>query len=188
MPEIDRLIRSGAGTRANKAVGSAVVSMMKEMIAQGLSPVKGFGRFEGYAAQRQANEVKRFAVTQAKGAQGFYRKLSKQTLKSSRLYPNSVKKKYPDKQLRPINLKLSGDFLDTIRHDATNKKAIIGHIGVSKGSKVDLMFQSHNEGLNKHVPMRKYLPNGPGENFVVSIQRAIKDIYMKTLKSILNLK
>jgi hypothetical protein len=187
-PKIDMLIRSGISSQVNAAVGAKVINMMKEMIAIGLSPVRSYGRFEAYAAQRSANEIKRFAVTQSKNNQGYYRKLSRQTLKSSRLYPNSVKRKYPSKQTRPINLTLSGDYLKTLKHSASRENVKVGHIGVSASSKHGKMFDAHNEGGNQHVPQRKYLPNGPGEKFVVSIERVIKDIYTKALKSILNLK
>lgn len=137
-------------------IGKAVVKGMREAIAIGLSPVAKVGRFDGYAAQRKAG------------------------LKpASQLYPNSVKRKFPAKQTRPVNLSLNNKFLNTLGYQ---KKARleVGHIIFDDKTKA--LFEAHNEGLHPDVPQRQYLPNKRGENFLVSIQRLIKDIIVKTIK------
>lgn len=171
--------------RFQERVGLQTVLMMREMIAIGLSPVKGFGRFVAYSAQRKANDVKTFAATQAKNKQGFYRKLSSKTAKSSSLYPNSVRSKYPGKQTRPVNLSLEGSFVETINFDASDGKVEVGHIDASQRTRN--LFEAHNEGLNTkmQVPQRKYLPNKRGDDFVVSIMRMIKDLYQQRIKQII---
>lgn len=173
------------GKRFQDRVGLQVVMAMREAIAIGLSPVKGVGRFVAYAAQRKANDVKSFAATQSKNKQGYYRKLASKTAKSSGLYPNSVKGKFPGKQARPVNLSLNGSFLDTISFRSSDGVVEIGHIEPDQQTKN--LFEAHNEGLNtkNQVPKRKYLPNKRGDEFLVGIMRTIKSLYQERIKQIL---
>ena len=171
------------GKRFQQRVGLQVVMAMRAAIAVGLSPVREVGRFVAYKAQRASSDVKAFATTQGKDAQGYYRKLSRKTAKSSQYYPNSVKNKYPDKQLRPVNLYLDGSFLETISYQAADGIIEIGHIDPDQ--KTRQLFEAHNEGLNPNVPKRKYLPNKRGDEFIVTIMRMIKSVYQERIKQIL---
>ena len=176
------------GKRFQQSVGTQVVMAMREAIAQGLSPVKGVGRFVAYKAQRASNDVKSFATTQGKDKQGFYRKMASKVSKSSQFYPNSVKKDFPSKQARPVNLELDGSFLDTLGYDARDGAVAIGHIDPSEHTKN--LFEAHNEGLNTkaQVPQRKYLPNKRGDEFIVSIMRLIKGLYEERIRQIIGKK
>lgn len=164
-------------------VGLQVVMKMRDFIARGISPVKGFGRFEAYAAQRNSATVREFSRTQSKDNRGYYRKLAKKTKEVS--YPNSVKDKFPGKQMRPVNLYLDGTFLDTLGYKSNRYSVSVGHMDTSKKTKN--LFEAHNEGLNKNVPMRRYLPNKKNEEFVATIMSMIKSIYSERIKYVLGL-
>jgi len=151
------LIKAQLRSKVLDEIGLEVVKEMKVFISQGISPVKSVSRFEGYAAQR------------LKGSKP-----------DSQLYPRSVQKKFPSKAIRPVNLSLSGDFLKTLQHRVANNKLEIGHINA--GGKTGKLIETHNEGKHPDVPRRQYLPTGKGENFVVSIQRLIKDLIVKAIK------
>lgn len=135
-------------------IGEAVVDQMQVLISQGISPVKAFGRFKGYAAQRLAGSKPK-----------------------NQLYPNMI----PGKAIRPVNLNLSGKYLDTLGHKKRGKGVVeVGHMVLTDKQKK--MFETHNEGKHPHVPQRKYLPTGKGENFVVTIERLIKTLIVKAIK------
>jgi len=145
-----------------KTLGSTVISLMNEAIAKGLSPVADWGRFAKYAAQRNVT---------AKGKAGRSQR--------KRLYPFNIK------PLNPVNLKVTGAFLETIKYQRSAKNGIeLGHL--KPDDKTEALFEAHNEGLNKYVPQRKYLPNKKGELFIVSIMRAIRNVYSQRIKSIIN--
>lgn len=162
-------------------LGRQVVTEMKKLIAKGISPVKGVPRFEAYAVQRKSAENR--TVAQVQGAKGLNRKTSKSN-SLKHLYPNSVKNKFPGKQARPVNLFLDGSFIDTISYKSSDNKVEVGHIDMDKNTRN--LFEAHNEGLNRNVPKRKYLPNKRGEEFVASIKTLIKSIYSAKIRSILN--
>lgn len=151
-------------------VGFKVVVKMREFIAKGLSPVKGVGRFEAYAAQRKSEKT-------TQNING------RRTTVNKKRYPFTVKHKFPSKQTRPVNLSLNDSFLNTISHDASKAQVEIGHIDIDQHT-MDL-FKAHNEGLNKNVPKRKYLPNKRGEDFVATIKSMIKSIFSSRIKSVL---
>lgn len=157
-------------------LGSMIVAKMKELIAAGISPVKGEGRFEAYSAQRKANAV---ATVNRKSAGGFKR--AQQVRRSSSLYPNSVRKQFPGKQLRPVNLNLSGQLINALNYFSRTGQVEVGHVNASDRTR--RLFDVHNEGKDENVPQRKYLPNKPGEEFVATIMTMIKSIYRDRIKS-----
>jgi hypothetical protein len=108
--------------RVAKSVGDQVIIKMKQLITKGISPIENHGRFPEYKAQKlakEAAEVRKGAKSRAqdfgkkdsqvKGDRAFARTLSKQAKKS---YPDTVIGKFPSKRRRPVNLELSGKFLD----------------------------------------------------------------------------
>lgn len=165
------------GSGDQRLLGETVRDMSLESISKGLSPVRGVGRFVSYRAQTaSAKQPKRPPkLRNSRAPRGL-----------SRFYPYSVLSKFPHKTIRPVNLKLSGEFLETLTFRGTKNGIEFGHLEFSGRTK-DL-FEAHNEGMNSknNVPQRKYLPNKPGEDFIVSIMRAIKDIYARKIKSIIN--
>lgn len=120
-----------------KEIGQVTVEEMKKSIAVGLSPVKEFGRFAGYSGERGGS------------------------------YPFSVKKKYPDKTLRPVNLKLSGDMLNSLDSRSNGTSVTVGILSPSQVEKA----RKHQAGIL--VPQRKFIPTA-GQEFTVSIMREIK--------------
>lgn len=112
---------------------------IKEMIKRGDSPIKTYGRFKGYAVDRIRDKNPKY------------------------LYPNSVKRKYADKLRRPVNLSLSGEYLDKLRVKKRGDNYEVGFFSLT--SKQRKMFDAHNMGKNKHIPMRKHLPTQNDEEF-----------------------
>ena len=164
-------------------VASSTVDEMKRFIAAGESPVKGIGRFTPYKASRVSSEIKTFAKTVRSDQGNYYRKIAKVALSKYNFYPNSVRNKYPSKTITPVNLYLSGEFLNSLTHRALKAGSEIGHIKAN--ARTRNLFETHNEGLNKNVPQRRYLPTKRGEKFVVSIMRLIKNLYAANIKAIL---
>lgn len=125
-------------------LGDDVVFQMKQLIAKGISPIRSVGRFPAY-----------------KGAG-----------KKGR-YPQSVQSRYPGKRDRPVNLKLSGEFLNDltfkVKPGTAGKHASV-EIGYYTRSEQD-KERSHRDGTNGQ-PKRPTIPQG-SEQFAVTIQRTI---------------
>jgi len=135
-------------------LGNLVVGEMKSMISKGISPIRGEGRFPRYKFQ---------------GVPG--------------KYPATVKKKFPTKKDRPVNLKLSGKMLKalvfklktgarmpTLRIGYFVKQAIVKESG-------------HRDGVNDQ-PMRATIPIDGKEEFAVRIQRVIDRFLNRVGKAI----
>lgn len=158
---IGEFLRGGlTNTKVKQDVGRTAERMAKEMIAKGTSPVRGEGRFKAYAAQRLNDRPKKS------------------------LYPNSVRKKFPDKKVRPVNLKLSGDYLSEFTYRLLRKGVEIGFISPSNLTRKK--FETHNLGKHKHVPQRKHLPDiQRNEQLAVSIMREIRSIVRRRISDII---
>lgn len=127
-----------------------IMDEIKSLISKGISPVKGFGRFEAYKAQARK--------TKGKSSQ------------AGRGYPYSVMKKYPDKKVRPVNLKLTGDMLNALVWEIFAGKIKIGIFDKTQKEKAAL----HQEGSDS-VPQRRFIPSSKGEDFTISVRRVIKE-------------
>ena len=138
---IDRFID---GTTAN-SIGNAVVDEARNLIASGISPVRGHGRFERY--------------------------------KDRTKYPGNRK------SVRPVNLYLSGDMLDTgFGFRRTERDSI--EVGMVKGSShVKEIAGYHHDGTEK-MAQRRFIP-GDDEEWSVSIMRRIRDIYGERLAKLI---
>lgn len=175
----------------SKQVGELAVELSKELIASGTSPVRKFGRFVEYSGQRNRR------------AAGKSRSTSKE-----HGYPFSVQSKYPDKKVRPVNLKLSGDMLEAFTFKTTATGALIGVFDQEQkkkavlhnnGGRVELKIKRkistkvrnfiHRKKAQKtigfDIPQRKFVPSKAGDDFVISISRAIKNLYSTILEVIL---
>lgn len=127
---IETTVKKGVTRKDLDDIGSKVVQEMKKLIATGLSPIAGRGRFPGYVGQGD-----------------------------KRRYPGSVKSKHSDKRDRPVNLTLSGDFLKKLTSVATvgaNKISIA--IGFKDPLSVK-KEQGHRDGANGQ-PERPVIPDG----------------------------
>ena len=145
--------------RFAKTLGGQVKKLSLELVKIGKSPVKGHGRFKRYAVQRG---------------------------KPSN-YPETprIRKRFPSKKTRPVNLFLDGSYLQAITKSKMNaeKNGIIyGLIGGSILHKK--MFESHNEGKRKDIPQRKVVPSGK-EQFTAKIMQRIKGLYLSRIKRII---
>jgi len=162
-PGLDSLNKEKIVTDSfRKKLGKRVLKDVLDSIAVGKSPVRGQGRFKGYKVDRSAGEP------------------------ASQLYPNTVKKKFPDKRKRPVNLKLNGDLLK-----AFGWKSIKGGIEfglITTKEKLKKIFEAHNEGTNtkKKVPKRQLLPTGPKDKFIITIQRRIRNLYLARIRQLLS--
>lgn len=93
-------------------------------------------------------------------------------------YPKGI----PNKNVRPVNLNLTGQMLAAITY-----KIIKG--GISYGlqtsvGKLKEIFRVHNEGLRKDIPQRKMIPIGQ-ETFTKDILKAIEDVYIRAIRDII---
>lgn len=173
-----------------RKLGTRVLEAILEMIAVGKSPVRGAGRFAGYKVDRvSAGDRKlatRFAKSGMKGAAKRAKKKVSSANKNKRHYPNSVMDKYPAKQKRPVNLRLSGDLLDAMKWKPVSGGVKIGLIRASR--KLKKIFQAHNEGTleSKNVPRRPILPTGPGEKFTPSIDKQIRRLFTARIRQMLS--
>lgn len=140
--------------QVSRELGVSVRKEVLALVAVGKSPIKGKGRFRAYAAQRKG--------------QG---------------YPEipRIKRRFPGKKTRPINLRLNGKYL----------RAILKTIKIEGGIAFEeldefnkKLFESHNEGKHPDVPQRKVLPTGK-DTFVPIIIRAINKVYLKRIKRII---
>ncbi len=147
-PEFDDVMDSTTADQLGQTVKDAII---KSCLA-GLSPVKGFGRFEGY-----------------KNA-------------SSGGYPRNVMKDFPGKTVRPVNLWLTGDMLESLTWE---RKGDTVSVFIPENTHASLKAETHNEGTQSHVPVRKFLPTAEGEEFTESIQRLIFEIMRQRVETIL---
>lgn len=188
-----------------RKIGVVITGTSKRMISKGLSPVKGEGRFESYAAQRASAGAKKIKKSlKSKAGRAKASQIIKAKEQGS--YPWTVMDRFPGKQVRPVNLSLNGWYLKHLRWWHINgfktamsnafssgpKKTVIVNVGFSSSSqtyskppkRVEEMFETHNEGMHKHVPQRKHLPTGMGETFNVSIMRDVKKIIEKRVSDV----
>lgn len=149
-------------------IGDGIVDQMKILIAKGISPIKGFGRFPAYKWASKKSLARKSGSARGK-------KLNRQFQNK---YPYSARKDFPDKRERPVNLKLSGQFLENL-------------IARVKGKTIEIGFfekpwteyeQGHREGVNGQPP-RPIIPEN-GEEFGETIYRRL----VKTLQSVFDKK
>lgn len=135
-------------------MGRAAVDGIKQSVAAGKSPIRG-QRFAQYLGKRRKGAAKR------------------------RSYPYNVMHKYPGKKDRPVNLHLSGDFLDGLGFDVKKNKGqwsvLIGYEGKKSADKEI----GHRIGVNGQ-PSRPTIPRG-SEKFIGKIQTAIRNAVRKRL-------
>ena len=143
--------------RTQNLLGREVIKEMKRRISKGLSPVKGEPKYTAYASK-------------GKG----------------RGYPNTpdIKKRFPGKKSRPVNLELSGKWLKRLRFKRKIGGITLGWLRPTKLEKA--LVETHNQGLHPHVAKRKVLPTDPGDDYVASIKKIIKKVVLDRIKSIIN--
>jgi hypothetical protein len=170
-------------------VAIAVVLGMKDMIAKGISPIEGVGRFPAYLAQAAGKNLRqagrsgrsrkqnqrqvRASLRTFAQAKKFLGNNNRRTSRfaSKRGYPYNVVKKFPDKRPRPVNLFLSGEFLASLEAKVTGHAGSFGiEVGFFTADQA-IKEIGHRERANGQ-PSRPTIPIDR-EDFAVSIQRAI---------------
>ena len=142
--------------KSSKVIGDATVDAMKKSIAQGLSPVRGVGRFARYSD---------------KYPESVRDKYPNKNKRPVNLYLNGWYLGYLTSWVNKIDKYIGIGFS--------------GKDGVKQPvpTKVRQYFEAHNEGLNKNVPQRKHLPNAEGDNFTVSVEREYRNKFQQVVRS-----
>jgi hypothetical protein len=141
------------------SIGDAAVDQMQIAIVKGLSPIKGNGRFAAYKWSAKKSEQRK---SKTKSGKQLKREFQNR-------YPYSEMKKHPDKKERPVNLKLSGEFLSNLKAFIKGKELWIGFKDDTKWAKYE---SGHREGVHGQ-PKRPIIPSGAGEQFSDSILRRL---------------
>lgn len=120
------------------SLGKLAVDGIKDLAAKGISPIEGKGRFPAYIKADEGG------------------------------YPITVRKKYPGKKSRPVNLRLSGKFLD----EGLEYKSDVSKLTVDVGffdEQYEVMEQGHRKGTNGQGK-RPTIPQG-NQTFAQTIMR-----------------
>lgn len=163
-------IENSVNDRVASAIGYTVRQRMLSLIAKGLSPILGAGRFPEYKAVSVARSLKKLNA-------------SKRAAKSSpRGYPYTaqVKRDFPNKRARPVNLFLSGDFLSNLTYAiGVRAKARLVTVGFfdDPSKKKE---SGHREGVNGQ-PKRPIIP-AASESFSEVIKLDILKIVKDAIK------
>lgn len=80
-------IPAKAALASNREIANTAKQKLLDLVAKGISPIEGAGRFPSY----------------------------KPNTKERKRYPDTVKSSYPSKRRRPVNLSLSGKFLAALK-------------------------------------------------------------------------
>lgn len=156
----------------------AIIDEIKASAAGGISPIAGKGRFPAYKAVAEEKRIKGAAKFAKKfGARGnaFSKEIAAQAKAIRRAgYPESVRRKFPGKRARPVNLFLSGRFLSLLTFKLLGgTKGTQFEIGFYD-SKAQAMEQGHREGANTQG-IRPIIPIA-GEDFSARIMRRALDL------------
>jgi len=146
------------GKRAN-----FILDAIEQLILKGISPVFGKRKFQRYSESYKE---------QIKGNVKFF--TNKRTKKVYAVTPDDERFETglgENKKLRPINMKLTGEMLDSLNLTIKNNKAIVGF--------TDEKAKFHDEGARLwhggELPERRLLPNRPGEKFHKNVFKYIKE-------------
>ena len=136
-----------------KFIGTALIKAMKASIAKGISPITDGKRFPAY--------------------------------KNPSKYPGSktIKKKFPKKRKRPVNLLLSGKFLRDLTFNT--KKGKTPNITIRFKTKLSRdKEEGHRKGVNKQ-PKRPIIPKATerfSERIEIILDKLVRKIVDKAFK------
>jgi hypothetical protein len=94
--------------------------------------------------------------------------------KDTEVYPGGVK---PN---RPVNLFLSGEMLAALLPKLKGSRL---YVGIQDAKQAEIA-KAHQTGT-KHMVARRFMPTADGEEFTVTITRAIRNLYAKILSDII---
>lgn len=174
-------------------LGVQIRDEIRDLTSKGISPILGNGRFPGYKSVTESNRLKKQATSQRRLTKGLLKKSTKQRLrksarentalasKISKGYPLSVKNKFPGKKTRPVNLRLSEDFIDSLKYMVqgvnNNFKLAVGFFNKLSVDKE----MGHRVGVNGQ-PSRPIIPINQ-ERLAVSIQKLIFESFKRQIKN-----
>lgn len=183
-------IQDSMDERAAQQIGNAITGEMLKLIARGISPIEGAGRFPGYkwaevrnalrkertAINKELRKVRRnLFVYRRKNKRQFLAMVKKRNREAlagvTGRYPFTAQAKRLGKKPRPVNLFLTGDFLSNLEYIVTGTA---GKYGIELGFFDELSAKKesgHREGVNGQ-PKRPIIPVGR-EDFAISIQKII---------------
>lgn len=150
-----------------KEIGEAVCDEIRTVTAKGISPIKTVGRFAAYkwAAKK--------SLKRKSGSKG--KSLNREFQNK---YPFNVRDKYPQKRERPVNLRLSGEFMKALK-----AKVISGVLEIGYFDELFAKYESgHREGVNGQ-PKRPTIPQD-SEQFSDTIYRRL----VKVIQSVFDKK
>lgn len=165
---------------ANK-LGKLVVAEMKDMISKGISPVGTGDRFDGYLAVSRVGKITKIA----KSLSGSRKASAKAKISQAKKgYPYNTKEfRKGQKGIRPVNLKLTGDFLRDLSSKIRSiKGSYVTDIGYSN-EKQKKKEQGHRESAGGQ-PSRPTIPTTQ-EGFAQRIQRIISSVYREHIRDLL---
>lgn len=151
----------------NKKAPSILVESIKADLESGVSPVKGYGRFKPYSKsyKQQIDGKVRFFTN----SNGKIVALKAKTRGRGRF--RFFDSKFTGKKKSPVNMKLSGDMIKSLK---AKKGFLKGSIKVSISDK---KADYHNRrGAGKSKVVRRLLPSNPGEKFNRRITLNIEDL------------
>lgn len=164
LARVQKKVDKDITTTDRQAIGNATVEKMKGLIAAGISPIEGRGRFPEYKAVKERRKSK----TSSRG------KKSKGTGAPTG-YPYTADPFF-NKKVRPVNLFLSGEFLDDLKARIRGGQIIIGFAK----KKSQLKELGHREGAGGQ-PKRPVIPTAT-EKFNASVYRTLLDSLDKVLR------
>lgn len=179
----DKTIESGLSQSDKRAIGEELIDAIKDQVSKGISPILGRGRFDGYKAVTAANSILRGGKGGTKASRARRRAKAKSVKRQG--YPYSVRGKFPGKRERPVNLYLSGRFLNDL-------KARVLKRGLEFGFYTKLSTDKelgHREGANTQperpiIPIRNEQLNRTVYNrLVTAVARRIKQAVAKAIKT-----
>lgn len=160
-------------------IGETIKQEMLNDISKGISPIKGFGRFPAYKWAGFANEIRKHARSiKDKEKRKQFREEALNIEKNR--YPFTSYAKSLGKKPRPVNLKLTGDFI---------KSLVVWISGSGRKKTVNVGFKDklslakekgHREGANGQ-PQRPIIPQGR-ETLSPKYALKIKQVLLQNIK------
>lgn len=169
-----KTIEEGLTVQDKVQIGEELIEAIKDQVAVGISPILGRGRFEAYKAVGAASKILKGGKATTKAGRARRRAFAQKTKQQG--YPYTVRNKYPSKRDRPVNLYLSGRFLNDLRAKALKRGLEFGFYTELSA----LKEQGHREGANGQpqrpiIPIRNERLNRSIYNrLIVSLARRIK--------------
>lgn len=199
--QIEKMLKDSVGDinkRFRKELQTIrIEEIIKSLILKGISPVAGaLGRFKQYAQSYidviqgkaryfsyKSGKVVRVEPKMLEGESTGFKVVKRGADKGKVIQGKTRKAKYEKferglgvgKRISPVNLKVSGGMLDSLKYNVNTGEVIAAH-------DVDgyNLWSIHNDGTNK-IPERRLLPNRKGERFNRRIEQNITEALAKAI-------